>query len=117
METRREKHGSTIGSALVILPGMIASGLVPAWDLSRFVGRLAIAMVGGAIGGAIATPRTLVGLAAGAAMGAGTLLGMEVYVLVRGTLTGHDTYLQVELVIGAAPGGLVYYKWGRDAQA
>ena len=117
-ETPRENWGSWIGVIATIVPGMIASGFMPEWNVLPYEGWFAIAAVGSAIGGAIATPLFVRGAISGAIAGVGTMLGLWLYVVVRSALTGHHTFLKIELVIGgmlgAAPGLLLYGAWARN---
>jgi hypothetical protein len=116
-ESLREKWGGYWGLTCTVVPAMIVSGFMPEWNVLPLFGWVAIAAVGAAVGGAIATPKTVRGLVAGAAMGIGVLLGVYAYVAVRGAVSGHHTFLKLEVVvgalIGAAPGMWLYAKWAR----
>jgi hypothetical protein len=116
-ETSREKWAGYLGAVMTIIPAMIVSGFMPEWNVLPLGGWLAIATTGAGIAGAIATPRTLRGVAAGALVGAGALLGVVAYVEIRAGLTGHYTFLSLEIAIGALlgglPGALLYMKWAR----
>jgi hypothetical protein len=107
-----------LGLFATIIPAMIASDFMPEWNVLPFGGWLAIATAGAALAGAIATPYWLRGMIAGALAGAGALLGMWLYVIIRAGLTGHATFLKLELVLGAllgaAPGMLLFRAWARE---
>jgi hypothetical protein len=117
-ETPREKWGFYFGAAVTLVPAMIVAGFMPDWDVLPFAGWLAIAAVGGAIAGAIATTRPLIGVLSGALMGAGVLVGIWGYVNARAALTGNATFFKLELAIGAllgaAPGAILYWTAARD---
>jgi len=116
-ESRREKWAGWLGLFVTVVPAMITSGFMPQWDVLPFLGWLGVATVGAAVSGAIATPRWGRGAVAGALVGAGILFGTWAYVALRGSLTGHHTFLKIELAIGAllgaAPGIALYTKWAR----
>ncbi|MBI2194095.1 MAG: hypothetical protein HYU36_19135 [Planctomycetes bacterium] len=116
-ESPRETWAAYLGGAVTIIPAMIVSGFMPKWNMLPFTGWLAIATVGAGIAGAIATPRWARGALAGALAGAGVLLGMSLYVALRAALTGNNTFLKIELgigaVLGAAPGMLLFTHWAR----
>jgi hypothetical protein len=116
-ETPREKWAMYLGMFATIIPAMIASDFMPAWNVLPFAGWMAVAAVGAGLAGAIATPYWGRGAFAGALTGAGALLGMWLYVTIRTGLTGHNEFLQLELVVGAvlggAPGLLLYSTWAR----
>jgi hypothetical protein len=116
-ETPREKWAGYLGLFFTIIPGMIVSGFMPAWDVLPFQLWLAIATAGAAVAGAIATPRTLRGAVAGAVAGAGVMLGIFAYVALRAGISGNHTFLKLEIMIGAlvgaVPGALLYAKWAR----
>lgn len=116
-ETPREKWASYLGLFVTLIPAMITSGFMPDWDVLPFETWLAIATLGAAVAGAIATPRLARGALAGALAGAGVMIGVWAYVAIRGGLTGNHTFLKIELVIGAligaAPGMVLYDKWAR----
>jgi hypothetical protein len=118
-ETPREKWAGYFGLFVTVIPGMIMAGFMPAWDVLPTAGWVAVATAGAAIAGAIATPRTGRGALAGALTGAGLMLGIWLYVAIRGALTGHYTFLKVEIAIGAllggTPGALLYARWARGA--
>lgn len=120
-ETPREKWAGYLGLFTTIVPAMIVAGFMPEWDVLPFAGWLAIATLGAGLAGAIATPLWARGAVSGALAGAGALVGIVVYVAVRGGLTDHHTYLSIELVIGAllgaAPGMILYSKWARVTPA
>ena len=117
-ETPRETWAIYLGMAATIIPAMIASDFMPAWNVLPFGGWLAIATAGAGVAGAIATPFWVRGAMAGALAGCGVLFGMWLYVAIRTALTGNNTFLKFELVIGAvigaAPGLLLYGKWARQ---
>src|SRR5438132_8049830 len=116
-ESPREKWATYLGLFVTVIPAMIASGFMPEWNVLPFLGWLAIATLGAGIAGAIATPLWSRGALAGALMGAGVLLGIWLYVTIRAGLTGHHTFLRIELAVGAllgaTPGMLLFYKWAR----
>ncbi len=119
-ETPRENWATWIGLFVTIIPGMIVSGFMPEWDVLPVAGWIAIAVIGSAIAGAIATPLVVRGAVSGAITGVGMMIGLWLYVVLRSALTGHNTFLKVELVIGgllgAAPGLLLYGAWARKTQ-
>jgi hypothetical protein len=117
-ETPREKWGGILGLVLVMIPTLAVSGFEP--ELGRVLPApvwVVLAALGGAIGGAIATPRTSRGAISGAAMGFGFVLLTAVYVYVRTSLSGGHTFYKIELalagVVGAAPGAVLFGKWAR----
>jgi hypothetical protein len=118
-ETPRENWATYLGAFTVIIPGLFASGFMPAWNVLPFAGWLAIATVGTALAGVVATPRWIRGAFAGAITGAGAMLGLWLYVVMRvWFLGGHNTFLKLELtigaMIGAMPGLLLYGFWARQ---
>ena len=116
-ETPRENWAIWIGLFSTLIPGMIASGFMPEWNVLPFAGWVAIATIGAMIAGAIATPLMLRGAISGAIAGAGMMIGLWLYVVARSALTGNSTLFKLELVIGgmlgAAPGMLLYGAWAR----
>ncbi len=114
-ESPREKWALYFGMFATIIPAMIASDFMPAWNVLPFVGWLAIATVGAGIAGTIATPYWGRGLISGAIAGAGALLGIWLYVTIRTSITGDGAFWKLELVvgtmIGSAPGMLLYCMW------
>src|SRR5688572_11952367 len=98
-ETPREKWAGYLGLFATSFPALIASGFMPAWDVLPFAVWLAIAAVGAGIAGAIATPLWSRGAVAGALAGVGGVVGTWLYVAIRSGLTGHSTFLKLELVI------------------
>src|SRR6187399_3319221 len=96
-ETPREAWASYLGIFAIILPALIASNFMPAWNVLPFWGWLAIATAGAGIAGAIATPFWRRGGISGALAGAGALLGIWLYVAIRTALTGNNTFWKVEL--------------------
>ena len=114
-ETPRETWAMYLGIFATIIPALIASDFMPEWNVLPFAGWLAIAAAGTAVAGAIATPYWFRGAIAGALAGAGALLGMSAYVALRVGLTGNNTFLKLELVIGAvlgaAPGLILDGAW------
>ncbi|MGE0785732.1 MAG: hypothetical protein AB7S26_08590 [Sandaracinaceae bacterium] len=121
-ETPRQKWGSYIGLFSTLIPAMIVSNFMPAWNVLPFPAWLGIAALGGAIGGGIHAPttKTPMGVISGALMGAGVLFGVYAYTDLRIALTGNATFFQLELVIGAllgaAPGALLYAKLVRERE-
>ena len=117
-ESRLERIGGWIALIAIILPGMIVSGFMPEWNVLPFHLWLIIATLGGALGGALAVEKRIPGLISGALVGAGALFGIITYVSIRASLTGNNTFLKIELalgaLIGAIPGLLVYYFVARD---
>ena len=118
-ETPREKWAMNLGLFATIIPAMIASNFMPAWNVLPFTGWLAIAAIGAGVAGAIGTPHWGRGAVAGIIAGAGVLLGMWLYVVIRAGITGHNVFLKLELVvgavIGAGPGLFLYSVWARQA--
>ena len=118
-ETPRENWATWIGIISTIIPGMIVSGFMPDWNVLPYNGWLTIAAIGSAIAGAIATPKFVRGAFSGMIAGVGMMFGLWLYVVIRTTLTGHHTFLRIELVLGgmlgAAPGLLLYGAWAREA--
>lgn len=116
-ETPREKWAEYLGLTASVIPAMIATGFMPGWDVLPHAGWLAIAAVGTAIAGAIATPLWVRGLISGVIAGVGIFGGIWIYVAVRTNPAGPHGVYRPELVIGAligwAPGLLLYYNWAR----
>ena len=120
-ETPREKWAGIAGMFGVLLPTLAVSGFEPELGAALpVVAWIALATLAGAVAGAIATPLTVRGAATGAAMASGFLLGTLLYVVVRTSLTGGDTFFKLELavagVIGMAPNALAYAKWARPSK-
>ena len=119
-ETPREKWATNFGLGMTIIPAMIVSGFMPDWNVLPSVGWFGIATVGAGIAGAIATPLWLRGAIAGALIGAGVLLGIWRYVIIRAGITGHHTFLKIEIalgaILGAIPGILLFSNWARVKQ-
>jgi hypothetical protein len=119
-ESPREKWAGYFGLGVTIIPAMIVSGFMPDWDVLPFGVWLAIASTGAAVAGAIATPKLIRGAIAGGLTGAGILVGVWLYVEIRAWLTGHATFMKLELVIGAilggTPGFLLFARWARADQ-
>jgi hypothetical protein len=120
-ETPREKWAMYLGIVATIIPALIASDFMPAWNVLPLGGWAAIAAIGAGIAGAIGTSHWVRGTIAGALTGAGALFGMWLYVIIRTALIGHLTFLKIELVagakVGAAPGLLLYGAWSRQPVA
>ncbi len=118
-ETPREQAGIWIGMIATIFPGLMVSGFMPDWNVLPFGGWLAIAGVGSAIAGAIATPRLVRGAIAGLLAGLGAMFGLWLYVMVRSALIPSNTFFNLELVIGgmlgAAPGLVLFAAWARQS--
>jgi hypothetical protein len=116
-QTPREKWTEYFGLFTSIIPAMIATGFMPAWNVLPIGGWLTVATLGSGIAGAIATPRWNRGLISGLIAGAGIFGGIWLYVAVRASLIGNHKIWKYELVIGAllgwAPGMLLYYQWAR----
>jgi hypothetical protein len=114
-ETPREKWAGYFGLVMVIMPAMIASDFMPAWNVLPFGCWLGIASAGAGLAAAIATPHWGRGAIAGAIAGAGGLLGVWLYVTVRAALTGNGNFLKLEvlvgLILGALPGLVLYIFW------
>ncbi|MEL7329280.1 MAG: hypothetical protein AAGJ69_05495, partial [Cyanobacteria bacterium J06559_1] len=77
---------------------------------------LAIAAIGSAVAGVIGYPRQwLRASIAGAIAGSGALIGLLLYVYVRYLIFDNDSFLRIELAIGAglgaAPGLLLFKHW------
>lgn len=119
-ESPREQLGGFIGMMTTCFPAMIAAGFMPDWNVLPFLGWLAIATIGAAIGGVIATPRAVRGAICGALMGAGALYGVSYYVTARGWLIDFNTFSNLELVLGAGlgaiPGFALYCGWAREVE-
>src|SRR5260370_4849260 len=103
-ETPRETWAIYLGIFATVIPGLIASDFMPDWNVLPFAGWLAIAAIGAALAGAIATPYWFRGILSGALTGAGALFGLWLYVQLRVWITGIHTFLKLELVIGAVIG-------------
>jgi hypothetical protein len=116
-QTPRENWAEYFGLAASVIPAMIATGFMPAWDVLPHIGWLAIATVGCGIAGAIATPLWRRGLISGLIAGAGIFAGIWLYVAARTNLLVHHKIYRFELGLGAmigwAPGLILYYTWAR----
>ena len=116
-ETPRENWATWVGLFATIIPGMIVSGFMPEWNVLPYAGWFAIAAIGSAIAGAIATPMIVRGAISGAIAGVGMMIGLWLYVVLRSSLTGNHTFFKIELAIGgmlgAAPGLVLYGAWAR----
>ena len=113
----REKFALGLGATCTIFPSMIVAGFMPLWDVLPFAGWLTIATLGSGIAGAIGTPRAARGAIAGGLIGGGALLGLVAYTIVRYAIIPVDSFLHLELAIGAClgaiPGWLLYDQWAR----
>ena len=113
----REKFALFLGTASTVVPGMIVAGFMPLWDVLPFTGWLTIATLGSGIAGAIATPRAARGAIAGGLAGGGALVGLIAYTAIRYAIIPVDTFLHLELAIGALlgalPGLALYTRWAR----
>ena len=116
-QTPRENWAEYLLLAASVIPGMIATGFMPAWNVLPLGGWLAIATLGAGIAGAIATPRWSRGLVSGLIAGAGIFAGIWLYVVARTSMAEGPEISRYELVVGAmigwAPGLILYYTWAR----
>ncbi|NEQ97225.1 MAG: hypothetical protein F6K30_10960 [Cyanothece sp. SIO2G6] len=117
MTTNREKLALYLGIICTIIPGMMLSGFLPGADVLPLLGWLGIAAGGAAIAGAIATPRWLRGAIAGALIGIGVLVGLLLYIELRTMILNSDTFLRLEIAIGAGlgaiPGFILFATWAK----
>jgi hypothetical protein len=113
----REHWAEYLLLAASVIPAMIATGFMPAWNVLPVGGWLAIAVVGAGIAGAIATPLWGRGLVSGLVAGAGIFAGIWFYVIVRMSVLNSVKVWKPELVVGAmigwAPGLILHYAWAR----
>ena len=116
-QTPRENWAEYMLLAASVIPAMIATGFMPAWNVLPLGGWLAIATLGAGIAGAIATPHWSRGLVSGLMAGAGIFAGIWLYVAARTSMTEGPEISRYELVVGAmigwAPGLILYYTWAR----
>ncbi len=115
-QTPREKWAEYLGLAASIIPAMIATGFMPAWDVLPHGVWLAIATVGCGIAGAIATPLRRRGLISGLVGGAGIFAGIWLVTIFMNTINNHKILryeLAIGAVIGGIPGLILYYMWAR----
>ncbi|WP_165246367.1 hypothetical protein [Paludisphaera soli] len=116
-ETPRENWSEYLLLAVTVIPAMIANGLMPSWDVLPFGGWMAVATLGGAVAGAIATPLSLRGLVSGLVAGVGIFAGIWLQVALRSWLTAGAAIWRPELVVGAligwAPGIWLHHAWAR----
>ena len=117
MITNRQKLSLYLGIICTVLPGMILSGFLPGAEIMPLLGWMGVAAGGAAIAGAIATPRWLRGAISGALIGIGVLMGLVLYIELRTMILDSDTFLKIEIVIGAAigsiPGFILFAKWAQ----
>lgn len=104
-----------VGAIAAIVPALIVAGFMPGWNVLPLGAWLGIAGAGGATGGAIAAPRPLPGLVAGAVTAAGALLGVVAYVFVRSFISDSVFHLEIAIgaLLGGAPGFILFMKWAR----
>ena len=111
----REKLGEWIVITSGFIPGIIFAGFMPEADILPSAGWLAIATIGGSIGGAVATPRTSRGSLSGSLAGMGMMISIMLYVVIRSRLTESREFHILEIVfvslLGALPGWLLYKNW------
>jgi hypothetical protein len=116
-QTSREHWSEYFLLAASVIPAMIATGFMPAWNVLPLAGWLAIAIVGAGIAGAMATPLWGRGLISGLIAGAGIFAGIWLYVAARTSMINSITVSKPELVIGAmagwAPGLILFFTWAR----
>ncbi len=116
-QTPREHWAEYLLLAASVIPAMIATGFMPAWNVLPLGGWLVIAIVGAGIAGAIAAPLRSRGLISGLIAGAGIFAGIWLYVAVRLSMLKNVSVSRPELVVGAmigwAPGLILYYTWAR----
>ncbi len=117
-ETPRETWAIWVGVAFTAIPSMIASGFMSDWNVLPFAGWVAIATVGSAVAGIVATPLFVRGAISGALTGFGMIMGTWLYVVFRTLIIDSSTFWNIELVIGgflgAAPGMMLYSAWVRS---
>lgn len=116
-ETPREKAGAIVFTLATLLPGMALGGFFDEVAyMVPFVAWLAIATVGGAVGGAIygeyAPVKTAI---CGAIAGGGIVFAIPFYTELRAQLS--DTFIVAEflipMLIGALPGFALYKLWAK----
>ncbi|MBE9030380.1 hypothetical protein IQ266_11620 [filamentous cyanobacterium LEGE 11480] len=114
--SNRETAAFYFGAFCTILPGMIAAGFMPDWNIFPATTWIALATIGAAVAGVIAKPRQwFLAMLAGGISGGGTVLGIVLYVYLRMQLIPTGTFLRLELAIGAIfgaiPGMILWSKW------
>ena len=110
--SRQEQTGLWIGVATATVPGLIASGFFPQFNVLPSVVWLSIAAFGGMVAGLVASPSPVWGSVSGFVAGAGVIPGIWGYVAVRSMLTESNEFLRLEIAIGALLGatpGLILY--------
>lgn len=105
-EPKNEWVGSYIAVIAIVVPGLNVSGFMPDWNVLPFSVWLSIAATGTAVGFAIYTKRSTLGLFAGAIIGAGAMMGIYRYVDLRFALTGSKNFMNLEILLGCALGAL-----------
>ena len=111
-QTPREHWAEYLLLATSVIPAMIATGFMPAWDVLPRGGWLAIAIVGGGLAGALGTPLWTRGLVSGLIAGIGIFAGIWLYVAARRSGSNEVRVSRPELVVGAmigwAPGLILF---------
>ena len=117
MIANRQKLALYLGIICTVIPGMMLSGFLPGANIMPLLGWLGLAAGGTAIAGAIATPRWLRGAISGALIGIDVLMGLLLYIELRTMLLNSDTFLKLEIAIGAGigsiPGFILFAKWAQ----
>src|SRR5437016_4793716 len=118
-ETPQERWASRLAFVTSVLPGMIAINIFPSWIVLPPSAWFAVALIGGGISGAIATPRFNRGIVSGFVLNSGMFGGIWFYPLLCTWITGHRPVRPYEAVfgacIGAIPGLILYCRWARPS--
>lgn len=112
----RHNAALIVGSAVTLVPAMIMAGFMPEWNVLPATSWLAISAIGSAVAGVIGFPRQwLRASIAGAITGSGALIGLLAYTYLRYLIFDSDTFMRLELVLGASlgaiPGCLLFRYW------
>lgn len=115
--TTRQKTGLWVGAAFAVIPGLIVAGFFPDFNVLPTWIWLLIATIGSAVGGSIAASRMLFGALTGGLAGLGAVAGILGYIEFRSTILPTESFMRLEIAIGAllgaAPGMASFFRFAK----